>query len=73
MEDKIDKLLDMMEKMYVDFKGDIKGLQEGQNVLQGDIKGLQKGQNKLQITQEQMQSKLDQMAEIQQCHYDENK
>ena len=59
MEDKIDKLLDMMEKMYVDLKGDIKGLQEGQN--------------KLQITQEQTQSKLEQIAEIQQSHHDENK
>jgi TolA-binding protein len=79
MEDKMDKLLDMMEKMYIDLKGDIKGLQDSHNGLKGDIKELQAGQDevrgdirKLQLTQEQMQSKLEQMAEIQQNHYDEN-
>lgn len=51
MEDKMDKLLDMMEKMYKDLKGDVR---------------------KLQLTQEQMQAKLEQMAEIQQSHYEEN-
>lgn len=59
MEDKIDKLYDLMERMYVDLKGDIKDLQEGQK--------------KLQLTQEQMQSKLETMSEIQQSHYQENK
>ncbi|HYE83252.1 MAG TPA: hypothetical protein VEG39_13945 [Clostridia bacterium] len=115
MEDKIDKIYDLMERMYIDLKGnikelqegqsglkdDIKELQEGQNSLKGDIKELQEGQsslksdnkelqegqsslksyikelqksqNKLHITQEKMQSKLEQMAEIQQSHYDENK
>lgn len=66
MEDKIDKLYDLMEKMYIDLKGDING-------VKGDIKGLQEGQKKFQITQEQMQTRLEQLAEIQQNHYEENK
>ena len=34
MEDKIDKLYDLMEKMYVDLKGDIKKLQITQEQME---------------------------------------
>lgn len=73
MEDKIDKLFDLVEKMHIDLKGDINGVKVDIKGLQEGQKRLEDGQKKLEITQEQMQKRLEQLAEIQQNNYEENK
>lgn len=63
MEEKIDKLYELMERMYVDLKGDISGINSRLDGVEGSIK-------KLQLTQEQMQTKLETMAEVQESHFE---
>lgn len=63
MEDKIDKLYDLVEKMYNSLSGKIINAETNIN----------KRLDNIELTQEQMQTKLEQLAEIQQSHYEENK
>lgn len=70
MEDKIDKLYDLVEKMYVDLKGDINGVKSEVTGLKDGILGINKRLDKIELTQEQMQSKLELIAEVQVNHFE---
>lgn len=63
MEDKIDKLYDLMEKMYSNLSGKIDNVETNIN----------KRLDKIEMTQEHTQTRLEQLAEVQQNHYEENK
>lgn len=72
MEAKLDKLYDLVEKMYIDLKGDIRELQlrqdrmqGAQDRMQGAQDGMQSTQEKMQATQEKMQATQDKMQSTQ--------